>query len=112
MGSIIFGGDAEPAPVRSKGRGAAPFATQQEATPAPVAVKKVEAPVEAPVVAHVDDKPTTSANRFANGANQNCGNFITDRPTSRVLAGRLSSLNKHSRFVCMVIFISHISSSL
>ena len=28
----------------------------------------------------------SSANAFANGANQNCGNFITDRPTSRVLA--------------------------
>ena len=27
-----------------------------------------------------------SANRFANGANQNCGNFLTGRPTSRVLA--------------------------
>ena len=29
---------------------------------------------------------SASANRFANGSNQNCGNFITDRPTSRVLA--------------------------
>jgi protein SPIRAL1 and related proteins len=28
----------------------------------------------------------TSANAFASGTNQNCGNFITDRPTSRVLA--------------------------
>lgn len=28
----------------------------------------------------------TSANVFASGANQNCGNFITDRPTSRVLS--------------------------
>lgn len=27
---------------------------------------------------------TTSANRFANGANQNSGNFITDRPTTKV----------------------------
>eukprot|EP00933_Yihiella_yeosuensis_P073534 TRINITY_DN8224_c0_g2_i1.p1 TRINITY_DN8224_c0_g2~~TRINITY_DN8224_c0_g2_i1.p1 ORF type:complete len:309 (+),score=75.68 TRINITY_DN8224_c0_g2_i1:179-1105(+) len=27
-----------------------------------------------------------SANRFANGGNQNCGNVLTDRPTSRVLA--------------------------
>ena len=27
-----------------------------------------------------------SANAFASGTNQNCGNFITDRPTSRVLA--------------------------
>lgn len=26
------------------------------------------------------------SNSFANGANQNCGNFITDRSTSRVLA--------------------------
>ena len=27
-----------------------------------------------------------SSNAFANGTNQNCGNFISDRPTSRVLA--------------------------
>lgn len=27
-----------------------------------------------------------SANAFASGTNQNCGNFMTDRPTSRVLA--------------------------
>lgn len=27
---------------------------------------------------------TTSANRYANGANQNCGNVITDRPTTKV----------------------------
>jgi len=27
---------------------------------------------------------TTSSNKFANGANQNCGNSITDRPTTRV----------------------------
>ena len=28
----------------------------------------------------------TSANVFANGTSQNCGNFLSDRPTSRVLA--------------------------
>ena len=28
----------------------------------------------------------TSSNVFASGTNQNCGNFMTDRPTSRVLA--------------------------
>jgi SPIRAL1-like protein len=34
------------------------------------------------------------SNAHANGANQNCGNFITDRPTSRVLAppGGVSSI--------------------
>jgi SPIRAL1-like protein len=26
------------------------------------------------------------SNAYANGANQNCGNYLTDRPTSRVLA--------------------------
>ena len=36
--------------------------------------------------ANIGGGGTTSANKFANGANQNCGNFITDRPTSRVLA--------------------------
>jgi len=29
-------------------------------------------------------KERASANRFANGANQNCGNVITDRPTTRL----------------------------
>jgi hypothetical protein len=28
---------------------------------------------------------TTSSNKFASGANQNCGNTITDRPTTRLL---------------------------
>ena len=27
-----------------------------------------------------------SSNAYASGANQNCGNVLTDRPTSRVLA--------------------------
>mmetsp|Transcript_106043 Transcript_106043/g.167470 ORF Transcript_106043/g.167470 Transcript_106043/m.167470 type:complete len:230 (-) Transcript_106043:93-782(-) len=29
-------------------------------------------------------KESVSSNRFASGANQNCGNIITDRPTTRV----------------------------
>ena len=49
------------------------------------------APVKPALVAqkpvHVPSpKRGTSANVFANGSNQNSGNFITDRPTSRVLA--------------------------
>lgn len=32
-----------------------------------------------------DAPPSISSNVWANGANQNCGNFITGRPTSRVL---------------------------
>lgn len=31
------------------------------------------------------DRQDGSSNRYANGMNQNCGNVITDRPTSRVL---------------------------
>jgi len=31
-----------------------------------------------------DGKKTVSSNAFANGANQNCGNKITDRPTTRL----------------------------
>jgi len=27
-----------------------------------------------------------SSNKFANGSNMNCGNFITDKPTTRVVA--------------------------
>jgi SPIRAL1-like protein len=32
------------------------------------------------------DEATLSANLFANGRDQNCGNVLTDRPTSRVVA--------------------------
>ena len=44
----------------------------------------------APVVPESHDPPTTgkgvSSNAFANGMNQNCGNVLTDRPTTRLHA--------------------------
>lgn len=33
-----------------------------------------------------DKPPTVSSNAYANGANQNCGNVITDRSTTRLHA--------------------------
>eukprot|EP00928_Gymnodinium_smaydae_P017029 TRINITY_DN16475_c0_g1_i1.p1 TRINITY_DN16475_c0_g1~~TRINITY_DN16475_c0_g1_i1.p1 ORF type:complete len:281 (-),score=87.26 TRINITY_DN16475_c0_g1_i1:214-1056(-) len=35
--------------------------------------------------AHAEPPKRTSSNVWANGANQNCGNFLSDKPTSRVL---------------------------
>ena len=79
----------------------APVVTTTQAAPAPLAETTAAATNTAPVAGSAPTKPapaaaatsaniggggTTSANKFANGANQNCGNFITDRPTSRVLA--------------------------
>ena len=54
--------------------------TQQQSS-APVAAVKATTATTATTATH-----GTSANAFASGTNQNCGNFITDRPTSRVLA--------------------------
>ena len=104
MGSLLFGGGEE-APVH-RGRGKV-NTTEPE-------VKKVDAPlvestsaVNIPTTASVlpaDSK--TSSNRFADGANQNCGNFITDRPTTRVHAapGGQSSMGGE----CLLLLILHV----
>ena len=94
-GSLIFGGSAPaPAHQRTSGRrqiaqptGTAkmpmqPVATNVQTEPIPAMASKQQ--IEAP--AQQSANKGVSANRFANGANQNCGNFLTDRPTSRVLA--------------------------
>lgn len=47
--------------------------------PAPVLKKS-------PIKTRVASSGGISSNRFATGSNQNCGNFITDRPTTRVHA--------------------------
>ena len=39
-----------------------------------------------PVAKKATQSRGISGNAYANGTNQNCGNYITDRPTSRVLA--------------------------
>merc|ERR1711865_562126 len=39
---------------------------------------------DAMVMASPSVGATTSSNKFASGANQNCGNFITDRSTTRL----------------------------
>ena len=73
----IFGGYAEESkkatPVVSK-----PLVeTKKDNVPAPTVVKTAS-PIK--TARHV------SSNKFATGSNQNCGNFITDRPTTRVHA--------------------------
>jgi len=108
-GAAPIGRRAEAAPARAAApvasaapRSSAPFATTYgEAAPArreaPVssapARREFVAPAAAPAAAAAATtsyapRPAygTSANVFASGSNQNCGNFITDRPTSRVLS--------------------------
>eukprot|EP00618_Florenciella_parvula_P037477 CAMPEP_0119487468 /NCGR_PEP_ID=MMETSP1344-20130328/13549_1 /TAXON_ID=236787 /ORGANISM="Florenciella parvula, Strain CCMP2471" /LENGTH=145 /DNA_ID=CAMNT_0007522333 /DNA_START=68 /DNA_END=505 /DNA_ORIENTATION=+ len=62
-------------------------ARKQAAAPAP-------APVQQPYAAPVQENTglvfgaqrTNGSNAYANGANQNCGNVLTDRPTTRLHA--------------------------
>jgi len=110
--SICFGGyDDAPAPART-GRRAAPASYARESAPvaaacAPVAAAPARAAAEplresnsaalaaamatAATAVPAARKPAAggmaeSSNKFANGANQNAGNFITDRPTTRLHA--------------------------
>lgn len=56
-------------------------------TPAPVALKeKTNTAIEKPVVVAPTKSRGVSSNAFACGANQNAGNFITDRSTTRIHA--------------------------
>mmetsp|Transcript_720 Transcript_720/g.2481 ORF Transcript_720/g.2481 Transcript_720/m.2481 type:complete len:115 (-) Transcript_720:213-557(-) len=56
----------------------------QQSAPAVVVPKKdVEPPTTTTAAA---EKGGLSSNAFANGANQNCGNVLTDRPTTRLHA--------------------------
>eukprot|EP00939_MAST-03C_sp_MAST-3C-sp1_P004057 g4057.t1 len=79
--SQITFGSTDPVVAKKRGVTAPP--------PAPVTTDRTAptesaTPVAAPSVS--DKKGTTSANAFACGSNQNAGNFITDRPTTRVHA--------------------------
>ena len=49
-------------------------------------VTKEPTPVVAKETVRAKASSGVSSNRFASGSNQNCGNFITDRPTTRVHA--------------------------
>ena len=85
--SISFGGGAAPAPVRRAAPAApraAPASTKRE-EPAPKAVLQ-ESNASAAVGAVPGAKPRVSSNAYATGSNQNCGNVITDRPTTRLHA--------------------------
>eukprot|EP00927_Polykrikos_kofoidii_P043891 TRINITY_DN37986_c0_g1_i1.p1 TRINITY_DN37986_c0_g1~~TRINITY_DN37986_c0_g1_i1.p1 ORF type:complete len:344 (+),score=34.94 TRINITY_DN37986_c0_g1_i1:78-1034(+) len=77
------GGDEQAAPAAARGGYG-----QRESTPeVPGLQRRSAIPPRPP--ASINDgyggAARGSANAYANGANQNCGNVITDRPTSRVL---------------------------
>lgn len=90
-GSLIFGG-GNTSDDRFAGRGRSAAAQRQQASSisfgnaAPEPLKAVNNQVHQGSAPAIAKKSGTSANAFASGTNQNCGNFITDRPTSRVLA--------------------------
>ena len=104
-----WGAETTEQPVRRTGRGAGAF--QPGSGSAPSHYEAPAAPVLAPLMAPSSDPygsapmrassysepvaqkyaPATgshavSSNAFARGANQNAGNVLTDRPTSKVLA--------------------------
>lgn len=87
--SICFGASEPVAPARRRTT-AAPAKKLEEPAPKPVAAapKPVlrETNVPAASAPTGGAKPRVSSNAFANGSNQNCGNFITDRPTTRLHA--------------------------
>jgi len=76
--SICLGQDMPEAPVRQRHAAVAP----KETTPAPADPPALAQQNSAPAAAKA-----VSSNAFANGANQNAGNFITDRPSTRVHCG-------------------------
>jgi len=99
--SLGWGADAAPAPARRTGRGAgqfvpsetgasayAPAAAPAYSAPAPAYSAPEPAAYSAPLSAAPGRATgvTGSSNAFARGANQNQGNVLTDRPTSKVLA--------------------------
>ena len=81
-------GWSEPEPAAAAKPKAQPPAQVQSQAQAP---EKTVAPVKEQAAAPMTDATNmpgrgTSANRFATGSNQNCGNVITDRPTTRIHA--------------------------
>jgi len=87
MGSLLFGGYEKQ--VAKK----APFSHDIPAATTTTAEKKAEEPIPAAVAkpvaatdAPVNKAAPVSSNKFANGANQNSGNFISERPTTRIHA--------------------------
>jgi protein SPIRAL1 and related proteins len=106
--SLGWGAETVEQPVRRTGRGAGAFQpgsgsapSHYEAPSAPVLAPMMapssdpygSAPSHAsyssysePVVQKVASGMAVSSNAFARGANQNAGNVLTDRPTSKVLA--------------------------
>lgn len=69
-------------------------ATQRKAAGA-VGRAPAGAPLAAPEQMVHGQRPRVTSNSFANGADQNCGNFISDTPSTRVIKppGGASSLN-------------------
>lgn len=85
--TICLGGDPMPSSVQ-------PRSPQNQRVTTPQGQGRPEVDRPAPAVAAVKPESSGAANRqavssnvFANGANQNAGNFITDRPSTRVHQG-------------------------
>jgi len=71
---------AEAGPIEDR-----PSTRQDHAAGGPARGSKATAKVESPAsMLDGTSSASTSSNKFANGSNQNCGNSITDRPTTRV----------------------------
>lgn len=92
---LVLGTPTQPATPESADSvedGPAPI-PMMELPPAPSAVEVEVLPPAAPVEA-VAAAPAMSANAYATGSNQNSGNFMTGRPTTRVRAppGGVSSI--------------------
>jgi len=84
--SICLGFDSQVEPPKSKAG-----AIKTDATKADVPKSQTEADTKVPTPARAPAQGGlplggTSSNAFAQGSNQNCGNFITDTPTTRVHA--------------------------
>jgi len=71
--------------MQRKSSGRSPFATYHDDSPLNPPGRPTLPPRPPSLPAGDGGQPGVSANVFASGANQNCGNMITDRRTSRVL---------------------------
>ena len=58
-----------------------------------------------------DTRPKVSANTFATGSNQNCGNFITDRSTVR-FSRKLSTTQKPTTCIHRQEYTHHLEEDL
>ena len=90
MGSLIFGGgDAAPDDRFAKPGAAAARAPARSAAPLQEKPTASSTNVTAAPASYAEAKGSRtgqSSNAFSSGSNQNCGNVITDRPSTRLHA--------------------------